>query len=55
MVDWFVQRFCQYFILQSTNDEWRIIFIIGTVVYIVPAFIFTAFGSGEIQYWNHMK
>lgn len=40
-----------YFV-QNTIDEWSIIFIIGAVVYIIPALIFVFFGSGKIQPWN---
>lgn len=37
---------------QSTMNEWQWIFIIGAFVYIIPALIFMAFGSGEVQKWN---
>lgn len=40
------------YILQNTIDEWTIIFIIGAVVYIVPAGLFVIFGSVKIQSWN---
>lgn len=33
-------------------DEWQYIFMIGAVVYILPALLFILFGSGEIQHWN---
>lgn len=38
--------------IQNTIDEWAIIFMIGGIAYIVPAILFTFFGSGEIQEWN---
>lgn len=33
-------------------DEWSIIFIIAAIAYILPAFIFILFGSGNVQKWN---
>lgn len=38
--------------MQNTLDEWNIIFTISAVFYILPAFIFIAFGSTEVQEWN---
>lgn len=37
---------------QNTIDEWRSVFIVGAVVYIVPALLFAVGGSGQVQYWN---
>jgi hypothetical protein len=36
-------------------NEWQWIFIIGAFVYIVPAIIFIAFGSGEDQKWSEAE
>lgn len=33
-------------------NEWQYIFIIGGIVYILPALFFMIFGSGEVQKWN---
>lgn len=38
--------------LQNTIDEWHSIFIVGAVVYIVPAILFAIGGSGQVQTWN---
>lgn len=40
---------------QNTIEEWKIIFIIGGIAYILPAFIYFIFGSGERQSWNDHK
>lgn len=36
----------------NTMNEWMYIFIIGAVVYIGAALVFSIFGSAEIQWWN---
>lgn len=40
------------FISQNTIDEWNIIFLIAAALYILPAFVFIIFGSGNVQAWN---
>jgi MFS transporter, ACS family, solute carrier family 17 (sodium-dependent inorganic phosphate cotransporter), other len=35
--------------------EWQYVFGIGALVYIIPAFVFIIFGSGEVQKWNEKK
>lgn len=37
---------------RNTMDEWTYVFVIGAVAYILPALIFSLFGSGEVQKWN---
>lgn len=39
-------------IIQNTIDQWKIIFIIGALFYIVTAPLFMTFGSVEVQSWN---
>lgn len=39
---------------QNTVAEWNIIFVIGSIAYIVPAILFIIFGSGNIQKWNEI-
>lgn len=39
----------------NTMDQWRYIFIIGAVAYILPAIIFSIFGSAKIQKWNDLS
>lgn len=41
--------------LQNTIDEWSVIFVIAAIAYIVPAFVFILFGSGQVQPWNESK
>lgn len=41
--------------LKSTMEEWRYIFAIGAVAYILPALIYAIYGSGEIQKWNSSR
>jgi hypothetical protein len=36
-------------------NEWQWIFIIGACIYIIPAFIFFAFGSGDAQKFNEVQ
>jgi MFS transporter, ACS family, solute carrier family 17 (sodium-dependent inorganic phosphate cotransporter), other len=38
--------------IQSTMDEWRQIFVLDGILYIVSAVFFMIFGSGEVQKWN---
>lgn len=33
-------------------EEWRYIFAIGAIAYILPALIYAVYGSGEVQKWN---
>lgn len=33
-------------------DEWRYIFAIGAIAYILPALIYAVYGSGNVQKWN---
>ncbi|XP_067005496.1 putative inorganic phosphate cotransporter isoform X2 [Anabrus simplex] len=44
-------------ILEKNNGlyEWRILFIIGALFYIITGVIFIIFGSGNIQSWNTPK
>lgn len=37
---------------QNTIAEWNIIFVISGILYIVPALIFIAFGTTDVQEWN---
>lgn len=37
---------------KSTMEEWRYIFAIGAIAYILPALIYAVYGSGEVQKWN---
>lgn len=37
---------------QNTIDHWSNVFLVGSIVYIVPAIVFMFFGSGEVQPWN---
>lgn len=37
---------------QNTISEWNNVFLVGSVVYVVPAIVFMVFGSGEVQPWN---
>lgn len=39
----------------STLNEWQYVFGIGALAYIIPAAIFIAFGSGNVQKWNDTK
>lgn len=41
-------------IFQSTEDEWRNIFIVGAAIYAGTALIFVIFGSGYVQKWNNI-
>lgn len=38
---------------QNTLAEWNIIFVISGILYIVPAIIFIAFGTTDVQKWNY--
>lgn len=38
--------------LQNTIADWSYVFLIGSVVYIVPAIVFMLFGSAQVQPWN---
>lgn len=40
---------------RNTMQEWTYIFVIGAVAYIAPAFIFSIFGSANVQKWNEAK
>lgn len=42
-------------IIQSTSEEWKWIFLIGAILYIVPAIQFMIFGSTEVQKWNNCE
>jgi MFS transporter, ACS family, solute carrier family 17 (sodium-dependent inorganic phosphate cotransporter), other len=33
-------------------EEWRYIFAIGAIAYILPALVFAFYGSGDVQKWN---
>ncbi|XP_055314147.1 sialin-like isoform X2 [Sitodiplosis mosellana] len=44
-----------HFSIKNTLEEWSIIFIIAAVAYIIPAFVFILFGSGQVQPWNEPK
>lgn len=44
-----------FYHIQNTIKEWKIIFIIGGIAYILSALIFFIFGSGEIQSWNEYQ
>lgn len=37
---------------QNTMNEWTYIFIIGAAAYIVPALVYSVFGSAKTQHWN---
>ena len=37
---------------KNTLSQWNNVFLVGAVVYIIPAIIFMCFGSGEVQPWN---
>lgn len=41
-------------IFQSTEDEWRYVFLIGAGLLIGTAAMFIAFGSVKIQKWNEI-
>lgn len=38
--------------MQSTSEEWKWVFMIGAIFYIVPAVQFMIFGSADVQKWN---
>ncbi|KAG4074091.1 hypothetical protein HA402_014296 [Bradysia odoriphaga] len=38
---------------QSTSEEWKWVFLIGSVFYITPAIVFMIFGSADVQKWNN--
>lgn len=40
--------------MQSTDAEWRNVFLIGAGMLIGPTFIFIIFGSGKVQKWNEI-
>lgn len=40
-------------LFKSSIEQWKYIFWIGGLFYIIPALIFMIFGSGEIQPWNN--
>lgn len=40
---------------QSSPDSWNMVFIIGSIFYIVPTFIFWVFGTAEVQPWNEIR
>lgn len=43
----------QYIVLDETNPtQWRIVFIVAAVMYMVPSAIFAIFASGERQWWD---
>lgn len=38
--------------MQNAIGAWNNVFLVGSVVYIVPAIVFMLFGSGQVQPWN---
>ncbi|XP_031777613.1 sialin-like isoform X2 [Nasonia vitripennis] len=44
-----------YLVPNKTPDEWRIVFIIASVIYFVGALIYGIFTSGEEQHWAKVK
>lgn len=42
------------YLCQSTIAEWNSIFIVGSVLYILPAIIYWIFGSAKVQTWNEL-
>ncbi|KAL3272615.1 hypothetical protein HHI36_014082 [Cryptolaemus montrouzieri] len=40
---------------ESDKSQWRIIFLIASVMYVLSALFFNLFASGEIQEWNQPK
>ena len=39
--------FCVIFLFQQTDLEWKIVFIINGVIYLLGAIFYTVFSSGE--------
>ena len=44
--------FCVIFLFQQTDLEWKIVFIISGVIYLLGAIFYTVFSSGEKQSWS---
>ena len=44
--------FCVIFLFQQTDLEWKIVFIINGVIYLLGAIFYTVFSSGEKQSWS---
>lgn len=46
---------CNYTVVylpQNSIENWNNVFLLGSIMYIVPAIVFMFFGSGEVQPWN---
>ena len=46
------KMFCFIFLFQQTDLEWKIVFIISGVIYLLGAIFYTVFSSGEKQPWS---
>ena len=46
-----VLRIVYYFVLQSSASEWRVVFYLGGLIYIIGAIFYCIFASGNKQAW----
>ena len=44
--------FCVIFLFQQPDLEWKIVFIINGVIYLLGAIFYIVFSSGEKQSWS---
>lgn len=40
---------------RNTIDEWRLVFAVNAVMFLLPAGLFMCMGSGEVQPWNERR
>lgn len=44
-----------FFNLQSSLEEWRVVFWISFAIFVVTTFIYSIWASGEVQPWNEPR